>query len=232
VRLRRQTPPVPRTLGEGGLALFDLDRTLVPGSSLVVLARALVDAGVVSRATLLRGLASNAVFARRGASDARVERLRTQALDIVSGVDRGDLAGVVGDVVPRLASSLYPAGRWLVERHLAAGDFCVLVSAAPQGLVEALVRATGMHRAVGTRAEVVEGKYTGNLDGVFCYGPGKVARLEAELGTSCFVNATAYADSASDLPLLHASGRPVAVNPDRRLSSVARQQGWPVLRLG
>ena len=42
-------------------------------------------------------------------------------------------------------------------------------------------------------------------------------------------DAYAYADSASDLPLLMACGHPVAVNPDRRLREVARQRRWPIL---
>jgi phosphoserine phosphatase len=38
----------------------------------------------------------------------------------------------------------------------------------------------------------------------------------------------AYADSISDLPMLEAVGRPVAVNPDRRLRSAAEERGWQV----
>jgi len=38
----------------------------------------------------------------------------------------------------------------------------------------------------------------------------------------------AYADSASDLPLLEAVGFPVAVNPETRLAAIARKRGWLV----
>ena len=37
---------------------------------------------------------------------------------------------------------------------------------------------------------------------------------------------SAYSDSATDLPMLEAVGRPVAVNPDRALAKVARERGW------
>src|SRR5258708_21283346 len=40
----------------------------------------------------------------------------------------------------------------------------------------------------------------------------------------------AYSDSITDLPMLEAVGRPVAVNPDKDLRRVARERGWPVLR--
>lgn len=38
-----------------------------------------------------------------------------------------------------------------------------------------------------------------------------------------------YADSIYDLPLLEAVGHPVAVCPEERLASIARQRGWPIL---
>jgi phosphoserine phosphatase len=73
--------------------------------------------------------------------------------------------------------------------------------------------------------------YTGELDGPFCYGPGKVeailelARWEGLDLKQCY----AYSDSASDLPMLGAVGHPVAVNPDGRLERHARRHGWPVV---
>jgi phosphoserine phosphatase len=36
----------------------------------------------------------------------------------------------------------------------------------------------------------------------------------------------AYADSASDLPMLEAAGHPVAVNPEAKLAAIARKRGW------
>ena len=38
----------------------------------------------------------------------------------------------------------------------------------------------------------------------------------------------AYADSASDLPMLEAVGFPVAVNPEAKLAAIARRRGWHV----
>ena len=59
---------------------------------------------------------------------------------------------------------------------------------------------------------------------------GKVllARRHAEsLGVS-LAEASFYTDSLSDLPMLEAVGRPVAVHPDPRLRRVARQRGWEI----
>jgi phosphoserine phosphatase len=88
-----------------------------------------------------------------------------------------------------------------------------------------------MTSGLGTRSVVEDGVYTGDLDGPFCYGPGKVEAIEElakwsgyELG-QCY----AYSDSASDLPMLEAVGHPVAVNPDGKLERHARRNGWPIV---
>jgi len=73
--------------------------------------------------------------------------------------------------------------------------------------------------------------YTGELDGPFCYGPGKVEAMQAlaaEQGLE-LDRCWAYSDSASDLPMLQAVGHPVAVNPDAKLQRHADLEGWPVV---
>ena len=99
-----------------------------------------------------------------------------------------------------LAADMSPAARFLVDQHLLAGDFCILLSASPHELVDAVSVALGAHRAIGTRIEVVDGVLTGRLDGPLCYGAAKLDALEREVGLIDLTTATAYADSASDLP--------------------------------
>ncbi len=218
-------------LGTGPcVALFDLDRTLVRGSSAIALARALVAHGVIQRRELLGAAARNNLFRRRGASDGTAERFKLKVLSVMSGHERGPLLEIADSVAARLVAEMSPAARSLVDRHLLAGDFTVVLSASPHELVEGVVFALGAHRAVGTRAKHVDGRFTGELNGPFCYGPSKLERLRMELGSVELDRPWAYADSASDLPVLRAAARPVAVNPDRTLSHIARAEGWPVFR--
>jgi phosphoserine phosphatase len=87
--------------------------------------------------------------------------------------------------------------------------------------------------AVGSVSEVVDGQYTGRPGGPFTYREGKaeaIRRLAAAEGIDLAAS-WAYSDSESDLPMLRAVGHPVAVNPDRELARVAREEGWDVLRL-
>lgn len=216
----------------GTLAVFDLDRTLVPGSSLIHLARAMAAGGLLRRRELAFHGARNVAFARRGASDERVRRLRAELLRTVAGLEYEPIVALSDEVAGSVAGSVYSSAGWLLERHLKAGNFCVVVSSSPQELVDEVAKRLGAHRAVGTRAEVREGRFTGELNGPFCYGAGKLERLRTDLGIVDLRGAHAYSDSASDLPLLRGCGHPVAVNPDRRLLAAARRAGWPVIHLG
>lgn len=215
----------------GRVAVFDLDRTLLPGSSLVALGRAMAARGMVRRRQLVAGLARDARYRRVGASDVDATGIRDEALRHVAGLEVEVLDSLVAEVGGRLAASVRPGAGLLVRRHLQAGDFVVVLSASPQPLVEVIASRLGAHRAVGTRPGVEDGRYTGELDGPFCYGEGKLERLRSDVGSGILGEAAAYADSMSDLPVLDACREPVAVNPDRRLRALAELRRWPILDL-
>ena len=212
--------------------MFDLDRTLVRGSSLGRLARAMAEARLVRRKDLAGHLLREAVFATRGLGPAAIDRLRASLLQAAAGVEQEPLLDIVDKVAPIIVRDVFPAARWLLDRHLADGHHVVLLSSSPHELVAAVAANldSGI-TPVGTLAEVVEGRYTGLLAAPFCHGEGKLARLHAEVGSAELAHATAYADSHSDLPVLRACGWPVAVNPDRGLREAATTARWPILDL-
>jgi phosphoserine phosphatase len=88
-----------------------------------------------------------------------------------------------------------------------------------------------MTGGIGTRIAVRDGVFTGELDGPFVYGPGKVEAISAiaEARAYDLTRCYAYSDSISDRPMLEMVGHPVAVNPDRGLEQLARSRGWPIV---
>ena len=210
-------------------ALFDLDRTLIPGSSLVHVGRVAVRCGLVSPLMLMRGLVEDARFRTQGSSDDQVGRLHKRLLAMAEGVeaDRGEelaemaAPAIVRDVRPRL--------RRVLDDHLQQGHVCVVLSASPDEVVREVARRLGADLGLGTRAEVADGRYTGRLRGEPCYGPGKMLRLDTAALPIDLRTSYAYADSSSDLPVLEAVGHPVAVRPDKRLRAVAEERGWVTL---
>jgi phosphoserine phosphatase len=120
-----------------------------------------------------------------------------------------------------------------VHRHQDDGRAAFIVSAAGNDLVRALAAVLGMEGGIGTGWAIgADGKYTGEMDGPFVYGEGKVKAMQRfakkhdiDMGASF-----AYSDSASDLPMLRSVGNAVVVNPDADLLEIARQEGWRVMR--
>jgi len=89
---------------------------------------------------------------------------------------------------------------------------------------------TDVSGAVIDRAR--DGVYTGRPGGPFTYREGKAQAIRelAEREGIDLAASYAYSDSESDLPMLRAVGHPVAVNPDKELARVAREEGWEIMR--
>ncbi|MCU1673027.1 MAG: HAD-superfamily subfamily hydrolase [Frankiales bacterium] len=210
-------------------AFFDLDRTLIRGSANFPLAVAAFRAGYVPPRELLSDAVTAVRFVLRGATDEASATLRERILRAVAGHPAEDVIALGKHFIPKLAASVLPEARAALERHAAAGEDRIIVSASPIEIVGALADELGLEGAVGTRSEIVDGRYTGKLDGAFCYRDGKVTevqRLAAERGYD-LSRCTAYSDSISDLPFLNAVGNPVVINADKELRAHALQHGWP-----
>jgi HAD superfamily hydrolase (TIGR01490 family) len=214
-------------------AFFDLDRTLMAGSSGMHFGRAAFKTGMVGRRRLLRWGWDHVRFRLRGSTDERTEELLAEVKELLAGVPERDIARMAPDLLAGILPRIYPQMLDEVRAHQDAGRPTFIVSAAGNELVAMLARVLDMEGGIGTAYAVdPAGLLTGELDGPFMYGEGKVEAMrryaadhEIDLSESW-----AYSDSASDLPMLRAVGKPVAVNPDEELAAVAKHEGWRVMR--
>jgi len=212
-------------------AFFDLDRTLIAGSSAFALATAARSMKMMPTRELLRDAITAATFKFWGADDGTTDAARDRVLGFVKGQRQDDLLALNETVLPALLGKIRPEARRLVDLHRHAGRATYIVSAAPQEIVEPLAISLGMTAGIGTKGKVEDGVYTGELDGPFCYGEGKVEAIRelAQWERLDLAQCYAYSDSHSDLPMLSLVGHPVAVNPDGKLERHARAHGWPVV---
>ena len=224
--------PADATPGHGpSAAFFDLDRTLISGSSAFVLGLAAYKAGFVPRRQLFRDASAALSFKLKGSTDDTTDAVRERILGAVQGMRVDDLVGLNEEVLPKLLAKIRPEAKRLLDLHRRSGRPTYIVSAAPVELVEPLAGSLGMTAGIGTRSAIVEGVYNGELDGPFVYAAGKVTAMQElarweglDLGPC-----DAYSDSHSDLPMLEAVGHPVAVNPDGPLARHAMENGWPIV---
>jgi fatty acyl-CoA reductase len=145
----------------------------------------------------------------------------------------GAPAARLGDDAWELFSNLlltksFPAGIRRVREHRRLGHRTLLITGALDFVVEPLrplfddvVCASLGQRDGRLTGELVEAPPTGEARAMVMaeYAAAEGLRLEESI---------AYADSASDLPMLEAVGHPVAVNPEAKLATIARKRGWHV----
>jgi HAD superfamily hydrolase (TIGR01490 family) len=214
-------------------AFFDLDKTLMAGSSGMQFARVASRQGILGRRQLVSWAIEHLHYRLRGTTDERTAAVLKVARKLITGVPSKRIERMGPEVMAAILPRVYPQMLDEVHAHQDAGRPAFIVSAAGNDVVESLARVLGMEGGIGTRYEVdQQGDFTGRLDGPFVYGPGKVEAMEdfAE-GHGIDLEASyAYSDSLSDLPMLRAVGNPVAVNPDPALTEVAKAEGWQTLR--
>ncbi|MGK2938134.1 MAG: HAD family hydrolase [Solirubrobacteraceae bacterium] len=213
-------------------AFFDLDRTLMAGSSGFHWARAAYEAGMISRRRLLADAGNNVRFRLRGSTDAWTDKVRERIGEQIRGVPVRDLQRLSPRVLALVLPRLYPQMLDLAYDHQDAGRPVYICTAASHEMAELLAHVLGFEGGIGSKSEIVDGVFTGRPSGPFCYRDGKAAAI-SELAARERLDLAAswaYSDSESDLPMLRLVGHPVAVNPDAELGRIAAQEGWDVLR--
>ncbi|QGU06347.1 Phosphoserine phosphatase [Corynebacterium occultum] len=229
-RINAPDPDIPQDVGVA--AFFDVDNTLIQGSSLVVFAMGLARRRYFRLSEVMPIVWKQLKFRITGSENAGdVAEGRQQALAFIKGRRVDELVELCEEIVDsHMQDKAWPGTRELANMHLNAGHQVWLVSATPVQLAHILAKRFGFTGALGTVAEVEDGKFTGRLVGDILHGPGKkhaVAALAAieQLDLSA---CTAYSDSINDVPMLTMVGTAVAINPDKKLKKVSLEKGWEV----
>jgi HAD superfamily hydrolase (TIGR01490 family) len=211
-------------------AFFDLDKTIISRSSSLALSRPMYRAGMVTRGQLVRGAYAQLVYALVGADEKKMDRLKEGMLALTKGWDRAEVEALVRNVIIEVIDPfVYQEALDLMELHRSEGREVYIVSSSPEEVVRPLASHFGVAGVIATRARIVDGKYTGELE-FYCYGEakGEAIRSFAERAGIDLAGSYAYSDSITDLPMLEAVGHPVAVNADRDLRREAEAREWDV----
>ncbi|MEY4589905.1 MAG: hypothetical protein RL497_1981 [Pseudomonadota bacterium] len=214
------------------LALFDLDNTLLGGDSdhawgTFLVAKGLVDGREYSEA-------NDRFYAEYQAGSLDIRAYLSFALAPLTRFEPQQLAALHREFMAHSIEPLIlPKALNLLAEHRAQGHRLVIITATNRFITGPIAARLGVADLLATEAEIIEGRYTGQISGVPCFQNGKVERLQhwlqaqgEDLSGSYF-----YSDSANDLPLLEAVTYPVAVDPDPRLLQWAEARGHRVLSL-
>lgn len=197
--------------------LYYLRNQATPLKTARHLGRALIKAPAMAMAELRdRRLFNELLYsAYAGVSEDRMEVLSVEVFEDV------------------LKPALFPYARDLVNQSKRAGHRVVLISGALDCVLRHLAGHLGADDVIANRLEMKDRVATGKILQPVVAGPTKARLIRdhaREHGFSldeCY----GYSDSYSDVPMLSVVGHPAAVNPDKRLSLLARAYDWPTLHL-
>ena len=215
-----------------GLALFDLDNTLIAGDSDHLWGDFLVSQG---RVDAIEHKALNAHFYDQYKNgELNIDEYLAFALGPMAGMTKETLALLQRQFVrDHIEPILLDAAFALLEQHRALGDTLVIITATNTLVTQPIADRLGVEHLIGCEAEIIEGCYTGKPTGMPSFAQGKVARIQTwcEENKKSMENAVFYSDSHNDLPLLRTVDRAVAVDPDDRLREEAVRKGWDIISL-
>ena len=212
-------------------AFFDLDKTIIAKSSTLAFNKPFQAGGLINRRAMLRSTYAQFVYLVGGADHDQMEKIRLFMSTLCAGWDVATVREIVADTLHNIVDPLvYDEAVNLIEEHRLAGRDVVIVSTSGSEVVEPIGEMLGADRVVATRLEIVDGKYSGEIE-YYAYAEEKARAIEelARVVGYDLENSYAYSDSATDVFMLETVGHPHAVNPDRELRRIAQDRGWPIL---
>ncbi len=219
------------TMAPAHSAVFvDLDRTLLRTASGPVLQAALMAEGVLTPGRGVPGDFLLYAFYDRFGETVPFIALARAAARIMRGRSAEETRRAGKAATALLIDLVQPYALEALAEHRRAGRRLVLATTTPIDLIDPLAVALGFDAVVATKYQIVDGLYTGRLDGGFVWGAGKraaVRRWASEQDID-LASSHAYSDSLFDVPLLSMVGHPHALNADPRLAAVAVARRWPL----
>lgn len=214
-------------------AFFDLDNTLINGSSIYYFIKGLVAHGELTRRNIVKFAYDQYRFQKnKTESESAISHATKKLLEFAKDKPQRQLIDVcqriVDDFLPR---ALIPTMKAKIDEHRALGHDTWIVTASPIEIAEIVARDLGMTGAMGTQGEVINGKYSGHLPNGAMHGMRKadfVQELALKRGYD-LTRSFAYSDSANDLPMLISVGFPGIINPNKELIRIANKNRWPIL---
>jgi HAD superfamily hydrolase (TIGR01490 family) len=213
-------------------AFFDVDNTLVRGSTIYFLGRGMYQRGFFTKADISRFVLANLRFRLTGTEKQdEINRFQQSAQDFIGGHNVTDIKAVAQEIYDEFVSpALWEGTIEIAQRHLNDGVEVWLVTAAPEDMATLIAERLGFTGALGSKAAIKDGFYTGEMNGPLLHGREKatvIKELARERGFNlelCY----GYSDSHNDLPLLQTVGNPSVINPDAILRIRALKEKWPI----
>jgi HAD superfamily hydrolase (TIGR01490 family) len=215
------------------IAFFDLDKTLLAENS----AKLWLKAQYKSREiTIAQMVTASYWLAKYHLGFTKLDEVIEKSLLMIAGENQTRILKQAADFYKSSIKYLYrPGAIAAIKAHKDLGHKTSLLTSSFDELSTFVQNELSFDHRLCTKLEVDDkGCYTGKTVGPPCFGKNKILfaeKLCKKLAVS-LRDCTFYTDSATDMPLLHLVGRPVAVNPDPHLRARAQLYRWEIVDWG
>ncbi len=212
------------------IAVFDIDKTLLPGTSAEIqLIRFLYKKKVIDAEDIIKSLIRSLFQIFKGFDWVIYNKSR-----YLEGVEKKVIISHLPEfyenyIWPQLSEELL-----LYLKDLKKKNFeIIIISGTLDFLLKPFIKKLNADGGIGSHMEVNNGKFSGRITNVYPYKYGKILALKHYLNERevDYTNSYAFADSLADIPLLKLFGNPVVVNPGLLLWFKARIEGWKIMKL-
>ncbi|MFM7495752.1 MAG: HAD family hydrolase [Candidatus Nanopelagicus sp.] len=214
------------------VAFFDVDNTLLKGSTLFFLGRGMYQRGFFTKKDISAFVLANLRYRLTGKENKdEIVRFQNAACEFIKGHDVVEIEKIGQEIYEEYVSpAIWQGTVEIAQEHLAKGEEVWLVTATPVDMANLMAKRLGFTGALGTKAETRDGTYTGKMIGNLLHGREKAVAIKELSQSEGFdlKNCYAYSDSHHDIPLLEAVGSPRVINPDTLLEIRAYRDNWPV----
>ncbi len=212
------------------LALFDLDHTLLDLDSDHEWGEFLIAQGLVDEAEHRKR--NDQFYADYLSGTLDAVAYNEFVFQFLKGKTPNELKALNDQYLETIRPAIRPLGVAAIEKHRQAGHVVVVITATNSFVTAPIVAALGVTHLIASQPQLIDGIYTGKLDGEPCFQAGKLHHLNAWLAQHNQgrkpENSWGYSDSFNDLPLLNFVNHPITVTPDKRLHAHALDHQWPV----
>jgi len=214
------------------LAIFDLDNTLIAGDSDYLWGEFLVQNRYVDADQFAEQNAQFYEDYKAGNLDIMayqrfaLKPLSEQTMDTLNEWHAQFMQTFIEPII-------LPKAQALVDEHKAKGDRVMIITATNTFVTRRIGLRYGIAELLGTNGEIINNRYTGEVDGTPTFQAGKVTRLNEwlERENETLEGSYFYSDSHNDLPLLEIVDHPVVVDGDDKLIQAAENNHWPIMSL-
>jgi HAD superfamily hydrolase (TIGR01490 family) len=214
------------------VAFFDVDNTIIRGSTIFFLGRGMYQRGFFSKRDISAFVLANLRYRLTGTEKPEeIAKFKDAACDFIGGHNVKEIEKIGSEIYDQFVSpAIWQGTIEIANQHLSNGEEVWLVTAAPQDMAALIAKRLGFTGALGTKAEIENGTYTGRMIGLLLHGTQKAIAVQelAQAHGIDLANSYAYSDSHNDFPLLTAVGNPAAINPDTLLQIRAIRDNWPI----